>query len=223
MQIVTVCTGNECRSPAAAQLLRAGLSGVRGLSICSAGVAVARRAPLCGQMGKLLDAQKLPTRSADEHRSRPLTSATLEAADLVLTAERSHCAAVAQLAPLVIPCTFTIRDAAGLASFVVSHAAEGSSNGARLVPGAPPLPPAVSPELRIRWLISEMNEARGLAQPVPSAAGRSLLHPRRRPSDDDPDVPDPHAASRVSHTTAFRLLDRAVDSLAASVKRLLEL
>lgn len=217
-----MCTGNECRSPAAAQLLRAGLGGVNELSICSGGVAVARHAPLCRKMGKLLDARRLPTRSADEHRSRPITAATLEAADLVLTAERSHCAEVAQLAPVVIPRTFTIRDAAGLASFVVSHVAEVSSNGARLVPGAPPLPPATSSELRIHWLISEMNEARGLAAPVPSA-GRSLLHPRRQLSDADPDVPDPHAATRVSHTTAFRLLDGAVDSLAASVKRLLEL
>jgi Protein-tyrosine-phosphatase len=173
-------------------------------------------------MGKLLDARKLPTRSADEHRSRPVTPAMLETADLVLTAEGSHCAVVAQLAPLVIPHTFTIRDAAGLASFVVSHVAEVSPNGARLVPGAPPLPPATSSELRIDWLISEMNESRGLAAPFPPA-GRSLRHPRRQPSDVDPDVPDPHAATRVSHTTAFRLLDGAVDSLAANITRLLEL
>ncbi|KQO62329.1 arsenate reductase/protein-tyrosine-phosphatase family protein [Curtobacterium sp. Leaf261] len=125
--ILFVCTGNICRSPLAEQLLRARLTdaataadagrdsdaatALRSITIRSAGTQAEHGAPMDH------DAATQSTRlGADPsaHGSTPLTEALVASADLVLTAERSHRAAVVRMLPRASRTTFTVRQAARL-------------------------------------------------------------------------------------------------------------
>lgn len=84
--IVTVCTGNICRSPIAEALLRQQLS-AHGAMVSSVGIGALVGAP-ADPMARAL----MLERGVDisEHRGRQASAETLARADLVLTAEALH-------------------------------------------------------------------------------------------------------------------------------------
>ncbi|WTP05909.1 hypothetical protein OHB01_34090 [Microbispora hainanensis] len=114
-RILFVCTGNICRSPLAERLTRAALGPGSPITVSSAGT------------------HALPGRSMDEgarrelirlggdsegFASRPLTSETVVAADLVLTASSEHRSHAVALHPRAAARTFTIAEFGALARAV---------------------------------------------------------------------------------------------------------
>ena len=122
LRILVVCTGNICRSPAAAALLRARSVGF-GIEVASVGTAAVVGHPI-----HPLTAAALAQVGVEDlnHRARQLSLADVAGAHLVLTAERRHRVAVIEADPTAVRRTFTIAEFARLAEAVEHAAAAGT-------------------------------------------------------------------------------------------------
>lgn len=110
--ILTVCTGNICRSPAAERLIqRRWVDGAPGMRVASVGTDAVVGAPIQISMAHLLEQSGA---YSGEFAAHNLTPEALDAADLVLGMTRRHRAAVASLNPVVLPRTFTLNEFARL-------------------------------------------------------------------------------------------------------------
>lgn len=114
-RILTVCTGNVCRSPLAQALLRLELPPEL-FSVSSAGTAIGREQPV--PEPQLRIARELGIEGLEEHRSRPLVAAELDQYDLILGMSRNHRRFAVQKAPRTVRKTFTLREFAHLAAHV---------------------------------------------------------------------------------------------------------
>jgi protein-tyrosine phosphatase len=152
-RILVVCTANACRSPLAEQLLRARLAGwlPTEFSVSSAGTRAAYNHPACREAGRLLERLGLDQAG---HQPRQLTRELIDGAQLVLTAERDHRAAVARLAPEARWRTFTLREAAALAVEAARAADPRGDLG------------QAAPADRLADFVEELNRARGLVEPT---------------------------------------------------------
>lgn len=112
--VMTVCTGNMCRSPLAERLLalRAAEAGLD-VVVDSAGTRAANGLDMHSETLRVLEGYE---GSADGFTSRLITPQLLKGHDLVLTATRSHRDAVQELAPLMWKKTYTLLEAARLAA-----------------------------------------------------------------------------------------------------------
>ena len=113
--VLTVCTGNVCRSPAAERLLATRLADVADLSVASAGTSALVGQPVDPPMAALLADAGVP---AGEFAARQLTAAHLRTADLVLVMTRRHRSAVVALEPAAVRRTFLLTELAALATSV---------------------------------------------------------------------------------------------------------
>jgi protein-tyrosine phosphatase len=109
-RILTVCTGNICRSPLAAQLLRTGIDGLD-VTLSSAGTGAL--------IGRAMDDRAAQYSRQfgghpDEHIARQVTVENLRDTDLVLALSREHRRAVVELLPRASRFTFTLREFARL-------------------------------------------------------------------------------------------------------------
>ncbi|MGV8967663.1 MAG: low molecular weight phosphatase family protein [Cellulomonas sp.] len=114
-RVLTVCTGNICRSPAVERLLAAALGPEADVEVASAGVRAVVGAPMPEQMARLVRAAGAST---DGFASRQLTEQMLRDADLVLALTRGHRSKIVALHPGVVRRTFTLRELARLAGGV---------------------------------------------------------------------------------------------------------
>ena len=109
VRILTVCTGNICRSPAAERLLQAGRDQVQpgAFEVRSAGTHA-----MAGDPVQPLSADMIRTYggSADGFAARQLTPKILRESDLVLAMTAKHRGAVMQLDASLLKRTFTIRE-----------------------------------------------------------------------------------------------------------------
>lgn len=109
-RILTVCTGNVCRSPLAEQLLRNELLDIDTV-VSSAGIAALVGHPMDHRAAEYsLQLGGDPER----HRARQLTVEELRATPLVLVASREHRRAVVEMLPRLTRSAFTIREFARL-------------------------------------------------------------------------------------------------------------
>ena len=115
MEILTVCTGNICRSPLAELLLASRLADV-GARTRSAGVRAAPAAAMTPEAIALAVANGVAEPAARAHLSRRLTESMLRSPDLILAMDRGHRREIAELAPSRLRSTFTVREFARLAS-----------------------------------------------------------------------------------------------------------
>lgn len=112
--ILTVCSGNICRSPLAEQLLRTGLSAYPHVAVSSAGTV--------GLVGQPMDARALTLATslgvtdAETHVARELNEQQIREADVVFAMGREHRRAVVEIRPAASRYTFTIREFARIAS-----------------------------------------------------------------------------------------------------------
>ena len=154
-QVLTVCTANICRSAmAAAQLSsmldEAGLAD--SVSVASRGVRAEDGYPACL---KGFEYAGLPV---PDHRSARLDEPAIAGANLILTAESAHRAAVVTMHPKARSRVFTMTEAAALTAWYLSAAAAGVEF---------PAPPAgVGVVERLTWWVRELNDSRGAA-PIP--------------------------------------------------------
>ena len=113
LSVLFVCTANICRSPFMELYVRARAGAGAPLVLASAGTHGYVDRPMHPPQ-----AAELTRRGIDPSafRSRPLSAALLDEADLVLTAERSHRAFVLEEHPAVFRKTFTLGHFASLAA-----------------------------------------------------------------------------------------------------------
>jgi protein-tyrosine phosphatase len=109
VKILTVCTGNICRSPVAERLLQAGLDQVfpGGFEVSSAGTRAMVGDPMQPLSGDIV---RTFGGNPDGFVSRQLTGKILRSVDLVLTMTSGHRGEVLQLDASLLKRTFTIRE-----------------------------------------------------------------------------------------------------------------
>ena len=111
VRILTVCTGNICRSPQAEQLLRArlplALPGAEGaIEVTSAGT-MARDGDTM-EPHAAAEAERLGIADTVAHRARRLLPQQVQRADLILGLAREHRSAAVQAVPVARRRTFTL-------------------------------------------------------------------------------------------------------------------
>jgi protein-tyrosine phosphatase len=113
-RVVTVCTGNICRSPVAARLLAVGLgqrlppAEATRVKIISAGTAAVAGAPIDRLAEHTLTARGVPLQP---HRGHQLVVEDLVNSDLILTMTPSHARSCIRLDPDCAPRVHTLRGA----------------------------------------------------------------------------------------------------------------
>lgn len=186
-EIITVCTGNVCRSPLAEQLLRARLSDLD-VRVASAGTRGLASAVMTPEAAELAARRGIADDDSARHRSRFLTEGHLLSPDLILTMTREHRRLVAELAPSRVRSIFTIREFARLAADTpdadIRDAADAAENDA---------------SARVRAAAAVVASRRGLVLP---------------PVDpDDDDVIDPYGRSAHTYELSGAQLDPGVDAV----------
>jgi protein-tyrosine-phosphatase len=108
--VLFVCTGNTCRSPAAAALFNSRLADPQTWWIESAGIRSARGAPVSTELLNLLAARGIDLL---HHRSKPLEDLPLDQFDLILVMEEEHKQAVEVRFPNLAGRVFLISEMSG--------------------------------------------------------------------------------------------------------------
>jgi protein-tyrosine phosphatase len=212
-RVLTVCTGNICRSPFLERALQADLDrswGSGRIEVSSGGTGALAGHPMEDQARALLQAHGY---SADGFVARDLTAAMVADADLVLTATRAHRSKVMALHPRAVRYTFTFREFAHLVSSLTdAELADSELAGSELagseLAGEPTAQPTDDPD--------DGSRARDhLARVVALAAGqRGVDAPL---TDSDADVVDPYRRP----VQVFReMTDQIMGSLPAVVRAL---
>jgi protein-tyrosine phosphatase len=187
-EVLTVCTGNICRSPLAEQLLRLHLTPEKA-TVSSAGTRGLRSAPMPPEALALADQLGVPTSDSTAHRSRFLTEGMLVAPDLIVTMTREHRRMVAELAPSRMRSTFTAREFARLAADLTDDQIRDAADKA----------PEQNPGARVR------------AAATLVASRRGMVLPPEKPEDDD--VIDPYGRSWQTYELSAAQLTPALDEV----------
>lgn len=183
--IMTVCTGNICRSPLGEVLLRRALRDV-GVRVHSAGTHALVGHEMTAESQQLALANGADAGDVAAHRARLLTEGLLTETDLVLAMAREHRSFSVQLSPAVLHRTFTVREFARLAASLSDDdvrrgvVTAGSDAGARL-----------------RALGRLVGGQRGMVPPDP----------------DNDDVIDPYRRSQQTYELSASQLVPAIDEV----------
>lgn len=126
VRILTVCTGNICRSPVAERLLQAGLDQVLpgGFEVRSAGTRAMVGDPIQPLSADII---RMYGGTAQEFASRQLTQKILRETDIVLTMTSKHRGEVLQLDASLLKRTFTIREFARMLEALEERDASGDA------------------------------------------------------------------------------------------------
>lgn len=199
-RVLTVCTGNLCRSPLAEQLLRGLLEDqpetVRSATaVSSCGTRATAGAPMDAEAA---EASRRLGGSPQDHWSRPLDSGEIARADLILTMDHAHRGEVARSVPAAARRSFLLVEFAALVRDGAEH---------------PPSPPAewrtAGVAERLRAIVRAASRRRGLlaedpARIVPDPMGSS---------------PEVHRAVGAQIRTAARRIVASSAALARSWDR----
>ncbi|WP_210481929.1 low molecular weight phosphatase family protein [Naasia sp. SYSU D00948] len=187
--ILTVCSGNLCRSPLAEQLLRARLADVPGVVVASAGT-VARDGDAMTPQAQALSRRFGGDPSA--HAARYLVEPHVAQAGLVLAMAREHRAQAVTLHPRASRRTFSLREFARLTHGLTAD------DLARIdaLPG---------PAARLAALVDAV------------AAKRGFVEMPEDPADDD--IVDPYRRSDATYERSAQQLVPAVERAAAVLRR----
>ena len=194
-RILTVCTGNVCRSPLAAQLLHVKLKDLPFITVESAGTRALEGQPMPIETQQV--ARELGVADPEQHRARQLTEQMLDDADLVLAMTREHRRLIVELNPRAARRTLTIRELARYAAVVTDEDIQSEL-----------APSQLGQEAMLKAAV------RGLA------IGRALAPSR---SVDADDVTDPYGQPLEIHQHTGAELGPAVDTTASYVRRAIAL
>lgn len=191
VEILTVCTGNICRSALAEVLLRARLTGVA--TVSSAGTQALVDEPLTPQTADLARLHGATDADVAAHRARYLTEQLAQQPDLALAMTRAHRARVVDLAPAMLKRAFTAREflrlSSGLSEAEIAESADAGGD---------------NPKRRLRAALRALGNRRG------------ILGPPERPEDDD--VIDPYRQSQAVYDAQAAQLVPAVEEVARFVR-----
>lgn len=189
-RILTVCTGNVCRSPLAEQLLRARLNPSI-VTVKSAGVSALVGV---GMPEPALEwANRLGVTDAASHVAQQVTVELIRGADLVLAMSREHRRALVELTPAATRKTFTIRELAHIAAGIGDDELRAEVAGSTDAVEA------------LRAAVDLASALRGVVEPVASP--------------DDLDVIDPYRQSAAVYEQSATQLAPAADAVALFLAR----
>ncbi len=161
--ILVICTGNICRSPAAAQILASGLE--PDVTVSSAGVAAVVGSDIDPAMA---DAMRRAGVRPCPHRARQVNEQLLSTADLVLTMDTKQRGRLLGLAPKALSRSFTLREFA----LICGHLRDA---------GELTWPARLAEESRLGDLTERASHQRGRFPPGP---GTIIEDPYRHPPSD---------------------------------------
>ncbi|MGP6174883.1 arsenate reductase/protein-tyrosine-phosphatase family protein [Corynebacterium sp. A21] len=184
-RILTVCTGNLCRSPLAEQLLSQQLRHVPEISISSVGT----HALVGQQMPELAqeNARSFGIENPELHRARAMTAESLDSSDLILAMSREHRRAIVELNPRALRKVFTVREFGRLAERTTDNDLRSELAGK-----------TATPLELLRAATRGVTNARGSVPPLNS------------PTDDD--VIDPYQRSKKTYNVSTWQLLPALDA-----------
>ena len=189
-RILTVCTGNVCRSPLAEQLLRARLNPAV-VTVKSAGVSALVGV---GMPEPALEwANRLGVTDAASHVAQQVTAELVRGADLVLAMARDHRRALVELTPAATRKTFTVRELAHIAAGISDDELRQEIAG------------STDPDEAIRAAVDLASAMRGVVEPVASPV--------------DLDVVDPYRQAAAVYEKSASQLAPAVDAVALYLAR----
>lgn len=191
-EILTVCTGNICRSPLAEQVLRAGLSGIPRVSVGSAGVYALVGSPMTPEAAAL--SVEFGGLGSEHHLARDLAPALVDAAGLVFAMSREHRRSIVELRPRASRTTFTLREFARLADGITDE------------------------ELADVAALPLDAVAERLAEAVRAVAARRGLVDRPASPDDD-DIVDPYRRGDAVYRESAAQLVPAAEIAARTLRR----
>lgn len=192
-RVLTVCTGNICRSPQAEQLLRLGLAAVPGVEVASAGTGALVDHPQTPQSAAI--ATRFGVTDASAHRARQLERQMIIDSDLVLALAREHRRHVVEEVPAAVRKTFTLREFALLAASVTDDDLDDARS---------PLD-GDSLDAKLRAAVVAAASLRGVVAPFENA--------------DDADVVDPYRQSDEVYETSAAQLVPAVQTAVGLLTR----
>jgi len=189
--IMFVCTGNMCRSPMAERLARSALARCLGpdsgrFQVSSAGTGTFDGRTMTPEAATVVTAYGA---NPDGFLSTELVAPSIGAADLVLTATRSHRSDVVMLDPGALRRSFTMTEFARTSSVVAGDPKAAGELPADLVE-------------RARTLVAAAARLRGTVRPS-------------RPDEDD--IPDPIGQSMEVYQATGTVIARAVDASVAAL------
>ena len=161
LTILTVCSGNICRSPLAEQLIRArtrDLPDAPAITVVSAGTYALDGDTMHAKSQEV--ARQLGITDAHGHRARYLAAGHLRDADLVLAMARMHRRQIVSQEPRATKRTFTLREFARLADAVTDEQLLGAFAA---VPPAAPLKDRLTAALEL--LASHRGQSHTAAHP----------------------------------------------------------
>jgi protein-tyrosine phosphatase len=168
--ILTVCTGNICRSPLAEHLLRDGLKAYPVIDVASAGTRALVGESMTAETMAI--AHQHGAQEPEQHRARDLTVEQLRGADLVIALTRAHRSEIVAMLPRGSRHTFTLRELARLLDAV--RASELRTVAA--------LPYDATAE-RLRELVDAAASMRGHIAPPENELDDDVIDPYRRGDD----------------------------------------
>lgn len=167
--ILSVCTGNICRSPVAELMLARDLAPLGVVQVESAGTGA-----LVG--AGVPDPARLRAASigidASAHKARQVETAMIRHADLVLTMAREHRRVVVEQAPATMRRSFTLREFARIAEAVQPQLEEAVRSAG-----------AQNAEDAMRAGVALAAVMRGTVPPPVDPADFDIVDPYRRPDD----------------------------------------
>lgn len=168
LEILTVCTGNVCRSPLAAMILREDLEPFE-VTVASAGSRALVDEPLDAYTAQIAERYGITDDEIDRHQARWLNESHLASPDLVLAMARDHRRAIVELAPAKTRTTFTIREFARLSHGVTDAEAQAVADAA-----------GADPASRLSALLGALAARRSEVEPPADAADDDVVDPYRR-------------------------------------------
>lgn len=187
LRILTVCTGNVCRSPLAAVLLADRLKGLP-ISVESAGMRALVGEQMSAETQRIAGECGIPPEMIAIHRARIVSESILEDADLILALAREHRHGVVDLVPRRVRATFTLRELARLSREATDRELADEVAG------------IADAQDRLSRLLAFVSSLRG------------TIDPPAIPEDDD--VIDPYRRSWETYTLSASQLIPAVDEVA---------
>ena len=168
-RILTVCTGNICRSPTAALLLTEALSPYVDVEVISRGTKALIGQSMPIQAQQLIDGQRT---DPSLHTARQVDEESVITADLILTMAREHRRSVVSAYPTTLRRAFTLREFAAVtrqtaADFLANPTRQGSE----------------TVEERMREGIAFAASMRGTIPPPSSSSEFDVVDPYGRPDD----------------------------------------
>lgn len=165
-QILSVCTGNVCRSPIAELLLAEALSGYADVRVESAGIGA-----LVGH-GVPEPAQRLGADyqlDASAHVARQINESMIRDSALIVAMAREHRRYIVQAVPAAMRRTFTLRELARIADSAEESLREAVSNAG-----------ASTPEEAMRAAVALAASLRGTVPPPADPDDFDVIDPFRR-------------------------------------------